>query len=336
MSILETEIKMAEDELELAIGQYVAVSEQMREMIDESLKLPLELKRRRLARRSQEMEAKLNELKSRLPTRYPSFSAGLPAISKTAPDTKQSRTALLVGIDHYRHYPDLGVCANDAIAVGNALRLGDYQSVDLITDHDDGEIENNTLVKGLNEAAARETDLLLFYFSGHGNTVAGESYLVMPKSDKNNLAKTGVPLSEIKRIFQKSRARSKVIVIDSCHAGADFVIKGEEPPSMPLEYIEHLYLDAKGWAVMASCERSQKSYVWIENKRSVFTHFLLEALSGQADYQKLGFVSILNAYSYILPRVREWTKLKNFRMQTPTLSTETAGDIVLTTCNRQG
>ncbi len=331
MSILEIQRQMAQEECNLIIKQYVAVSEQLRGMIDEALKVTLEFKRQQLAQQAREKEAYLADLKAQLAS-PPTSDVEKKAKSAGDFPAGQSRRAILIGIDNYDDYPPLNVCAKDAAAIRIALCQGGYENdhVRIMTDQSAKTLGRDMIVDTLKDAAGEaKTDLLLFYFSGHGDSENGESFLVMPGTKATAPAESGIPLSAISQILQGSTARSKVIIIDACHAGADFSAKGKSQPSTPLKYIRHLYHEAKGWVVIASCEQDQLSYVWIEQERSVFTHFFLEALSGEADFQNLGFVSALNAYSYIQPRVKEWTELKKYPPQTPTMSAVTAGDIAL-------
>ncbi len=70
------------------------------------------------------------------------------------------------------------------------------------------------------------------------------------------------------------------------------------------------------------------SYEWRENERSAFTHFLLEALEGQADRDEKGFVTVQDANRHVANGVKLWASRRNLS-QTPTLQYTVAGDIVL-------
>jgi uncharacterized caspase-like protein len=81
-------------------------------------------------------------------------------------------------------------------------------------------------------------------------------------------------------------------------------------------------------AVLASCKQGQQSWEWPEEGRSVFTHFLLEALSGKADFDGKGFVTVSDASRYVTDCVKAWA-VDHGVPQTPTLQYTVAGDIVL-------
>ncbi len=81
-------------------------------------------------------------------------------------------------------------------------------------------------------------------------------------------------------------------------------------------------------AVLASCKENQQSWEWLEQRRSVFTYYLLEALSGKADLDKKNFVTVSDASRYVTDSVKMWAAEKGVP-QTPTLQYTVAGDIVL-------
>ena len=129
--------------------------------------------------------------------------------------------------------------------------------------------------------------------------------------------------------MQEAPARAKVMVLDACHSGANIGGKGSQP--MTPEFIHRVFDQAAGMAILASCTQGQLSREWHEKQRGVFTHYLLEALSGNADWDQKGFVTVQDANRYVLDRVRLWASQRNLS-QTPTLHYEVAGDIILTRC----
>ncbi len=82
-------------------------------------------------------------------------------------------------------------------------------------------------------------------------------------------------------------------------------------------------------AVLASCKQGQKSWEWPAQGCSVFTYYLLEALAGQADFDKKGFVTVSDASRYVTDGVKRWAAQQAVP-QTPTLQYTVVGDIVLT------
>lgn len=244
-----------------------------------------------------------------------------------------NRWALLVGIDHYDdklNYPQLDVCMNDIKATRDQLIAGgvDPDRIHLLTEDATGRPTRARILTALQTIAnaADEKDLLFFYFSGHGDEHGGESYLITCDSHKSVLADTAVPITRVKEIMEQASAQAKVIVLDACHVGARLGKKGV--PAMSTEFLRRVFEEAEGLAILSSCKQEEFSYPWPERELSVFTHFLLEALEGQADRDRKGFVTVQDVHRHVTNGVKLWAS-KNNVSQTPTLKYEVAGDIML-------
>jgi hypothetical protein len=241
--------------------------------------------------------------------------------------------AVLVGVNEYEdgaNYGQLHVCVKDVEAIRDQLVANDFDParIRLLTDEtSELPTRDNILVALKAVADATEPDdLLLFYYSGHGDEVSGESYLVARNGRRLVLSDTAVRLSRVKEIVEDAPARAKVIILDACHSGAD--IGGKGPRPMTAEFIRRVFEEAEGLAVLASCKQGQLSYEWRENERSVFTHYLLEGLSGAADRDEKGFVTVQDASRHVTNGVKLWASQRNVG-QTPTLQYAVAGDIIL-------
>jgi len=244
-----------------------------------------------------------------------------------------NRWAVLVGVNEYQdkvNYGRLQVCVKDVAAIRERLVTGGFDParIRLLTDHTtELPARANILVALKAVADATEPDdLLLFYYSGHGEEAGGESYLVARDGRRLVLGDTAVPVSRVKAIMEQAPARAKVIILDACHSGAD--IGGKGPKPMSAGFIRRVFEQAEGLAILASCRQRQLSYEWRARERSVFTHFLLEALAGEADRDEKGFVTVQDASRHVVNGVRLWASQNN-ASQTPTLQYTVAGDIVL-------
>lgn len=248
------------------------------------------------------------------------------------------RWAVLIGVNEYEdksNYGQLHVCTKDADAIREQLITGGFDPTRIrqLTDQTlELPTRDNILVALKAVADATESDdLLLFYYSGHGDEDGDESYLVARNGRLLVLRDTAVPVSRVREIMEQSPARAKVMVLDACHSGANIGQKG--PKRMSAEFIRRVFEQAAGLAILASCKQGQLSYEWRAQERSVFTHFFLEALKGEADQDEKGFVTIQDANRHVTNGVKLWASQKNVA-QTPTLQYTVAGDIILTTYNR--
>jgi predicted DNA-binding protein len=245
-----------------------------------------------------------------------------------------NRWAVLIGVNEYEdkaNYGQLHVCVKDVEAIRERLTAGGFAPgrIRLLTDHT-AELPTRANILTALKAVADATepdDLLLVYYSGHGDEAGGESYLVGRDGRRLVLGDTAVSVSRVKVIIEEAPARAKVIMLDACHSGAE--IGGKGPKPMSEEFIRRVFEQAEGLAILASCKQGQLSYEWRENERSVFTHFLLEALAGRADLDEKGFVTVQDANRHVANGVKLWASQRNVS-QTPTLRYTVAGDIILT------
>lgn len=243
------------------------------------------------------------------------------------------RWALLVGVNDYLDaaISNLKVCAGDVRAVYELLITSDYEPDHIRLLLAPGEITYQPtraeILSALTSIAqtADENDFLLFYFSGHGIAQDGEAFLLPSDARYAALTDTGVSLARVKEIIQDSPARAKVIILDACHSGAQI---GKAPTGMTEEFMRHVFSEAEGLAILSSCTHKQVSWEWPEKDQSVFTHYLLRGLGGEADFQDNGFVTVSDINQYVTDKVKAWA-LQHNRVQVPTLNYTVAGDIVL-------
>jgi hypothetical protein len=242
--------------------------------------------------------------------------------------------AVLVGINTYedtQHFRPLQVCVKDVEATREQLIIGGFDParVRLLTDSTDEKPTRANILAALKSAAdaTEPNDVLVFYYSGHGDEAAGESYLVAQDGRQVVLGDTAIPVTRVKEIMSAAPSRAKVILLDACHSGADIGEKGSKP--MTKKFIERVFEQATGMAILASCTQGQFSYEWRAQERSVFTHYLLEALKGEADRDEKGFVTVQDASHHVTAGVKLWASQHDAN-QTPTLQYAVVGDIILT------
>src|SRR5258708_37765800 len=84
------------------------------------------------------------------------------------------RKALIVGIDHYEHQRPLSGCASDAHAVNSILERHADGTTNFVTPRlltatvSANTVEKAELKDAVRELFAGDSDIALFYFSGHG------------------------------------------------------------------------------------------------------------------------------------------------------------------------
>ncbi|MEP7339956.1 MAG: caspase family protein [Acidobacteriota bacterium] len=250
-------------------------------------------------------------------------------------DQKGEMWAFLVGVNQYEdwyNFPKLDYCADDAEALAKTLLTCGFveERIKLLTDKADGPPTRAKIEMGFAAFASsnkiKSGDLLLFYYSGHGAADDENTYLVSHSGYSNNLAKYAVKLSDILDLMRQSKATKKVIILDACKSGADVTTKGA--PLMSERFIANVYDNSAGIVIFASCRKGERSYLDAAKKRSVFTHYLLEALQRREDLNEGKFLTLNDVYTQVLDNVVEWAK-GNHTNQTPTRWNETVGEFIL-------
>ena len=170
-------------------------------------------------------------------------------------------------------------------------------------------------------------DLLVLYFSGHGvRDEFGSLYLAFSNTIRSRLLSTAIKADYIREAMDHSRSRRQVLVLDCCNSGAfPQGTKAEVGGSMGMMNAFQGY----GRYVLTASDATQ--FAWEGDKviggtqNSLFTHFLVKGLEGEADRDSDGKITIDDLYDYAFEEISRATP-----MQTPTKSaSKQEGDIVL-------
>ncbi|GAB2749841.1 hypothetical protein GCM10010442_80660 [Kitasatospora kifunensis] len=125
----------------------------------------------------------------------------------------------------------------------------------------------------LMQAAAEAEDLLLFYYSGHGllGPRRRELYLSLAGTRPDRLAFTALPFEAVRDACLGSRARSRVVILDSCFSGraigetlADDAVLGQ--------------LDVAGTYTLTSAPANRTAAIMPGEQHTAFTERLLHLL----------------------------------------------------------
>ncbi len=135
------------------------------------------------------------------------------------------RKALVVGIDHYAHISGLHGCVNDALSVKAVLeRHGDgrvnFGVATLTATGTSSSISRGDLKDRIDELFRDDSDIALLYFAGHGHIEATGGYICASDCKRGD---DGVSLGEVLALANGSKAKNKVIVLDSCFSVFTFL-----------------------------------------------------------------------------------------------------------------
>jgi hypothetical protein len=129
-----------------------------------------------------------------------------------------------IGISRYaNHAFDLQLAAKDAQDIGAALG----QTPELFTNTHrlvlvDSDSTRSGIKAGVRKlfSTAKEEDAIVLFLAGHGMLSANGRYYFLPfDGDPDRLAATALSFDELLNLVTDTRARMRLLIIDSCHAG---------------------------------------------------------------------------------------------------------------------
>src|SRR5215216_1492266 len=170
-------------------------------------------------------------------------------------------------------------------------------------------------------------DLLVLFFSGHGvRDEVGSLYLAVKNTIRSRLRSTAIKSDYIREVMDQSRSRRQVLILDCCNSGAFAQgTKAEIGGTMGMVSAFQGY----GRYVLTASDATQ--FAWEGNKvigetqNSLFTHFLVKGLEGEADNDGDGKITVDELYDYAFEQIVSLTP-----KQKPNKSaTKQEGDIVL-------
>jgi formylglycine-generating enzyme len=226
-----------------------------------------------------------------------------------AAEPEGNRWALLIGVDKCKALGELKVCAADARGLKRVLTQVGYRAdhINLLVD-DTTELESWPTLAGTRRGITRlaqvaeKGDTILLFFSGHGVMRGKEGFIVPSDGDPNQ----AIALAWVRAELDKSKATRKVLILDTCHAGAAKGVTGIAPDAAA----------ATGIFMLLSSDKDQVSWPDNDFGHGVFTRYLIEGLSGKAADadRNVTFAQLAN---YVHKGVRAWTFTNRKELQTP-------------------
>ena len=217
------------------------------------------------------------------------------------------RKALVVGINYYEHGSPLYGCVDDAHAMKAVLETHADGSVNfdvkLLTGTGPTDLVTRSQLKdSITELFATDDDITLFYFAGHGHIESVGGYLLASNASRGD---EGVSLAEICTLANKSKARNKIIVLDSCHSG----IAGSTPIAAETAEL------TEGVTILTASTKDQ--YANEDSYGGVFTRLLVDALSGSAA-NLVGEVTPGSVYAHVDKSLGQWSQRPLFKTNVKT------------------
>ncbi len=216
------------------------------------------------------------------------------------------RWALLVGVNDYAELDDLKYCGRDMQALAENLKGAGFPEDQIFLLHNEAKDAKNLPVKlniekqlELVLSLANEDDLVLVAFSGHGMYAEGVTYLCPAEARAGDPKGSMVSLDFVYEKLEKCPATLKLLVADACRNDPrPQGRKTSEPKGDATQLAKQFERPPAGVLVLASCDAGQVSWEDQELEHGVFTHYLLKGLSGEADGNNNGRVSLGELFEY--------------------------------------
>ena len=180
---------------------------------------------------------------------------------------------------------------------------------------------------------------VMIFFAGHGgqeqdkcDSIAGkQAYYFLPwDADPDDLASTCLSQSDFEKLIRTLKAQRLVLFLDACHS-TGVAKPGARDLVMVAAPKYERFAEGEGRVVIAAAKPEQRSWEDEKFQHGIFTYHLLEALSGKADTNGDGYVSIQEVVTYLQREVPRTAKLLGKEPQDPTMICESlTRDIVLT------
>lgn len=244
--------------------------------------------------------------------------------------------AVVVGVSEYAdsQIPSLRYAAADARAFHDWLVSPDggryaQARVRLLLDREATAARmKDALYNWLRQAI--EEDVVIIYFAGHGSPDSPDTpqnlYLLPHDTKYESIAATGFPMWDIETALRRFiRAKRVVVIADACHSGgvgASFDMARRGAADLNVNRIsaslQSLTSIGTGIAVLSASDDTQLSAESAKfgGGHGVFTHYLLQGLAGQADYNVDRRVTL----GELIPYLSEHVRRETHNAQSPTVA----------------
>lgn len=205
------------------------------------------------------------------------------------------KRALLIGIDHYENFGDLGGCVNDVNSLEPLLSRHEDESPNFEAQKctsDTGGVTRDELLSALDELLAGGAEVAVLYFAGHGDDVANDVILVCEDGTNNT---PGIAFSEVLTRVQNSPVGEVIVILDCCFAGVAGAIPQLGTSAAALRPGVSILMASRGDQTAAETEQG----------RGLFSTYLCGALEGGAADVR-GLITLAGLYSYLHESFGAW------------------------------
>lgn len=220
------------------------------------------------------------------------------------------RKALIVGIDFYESISLLSGCVQDASSVEAVLTRHADGTVNfpapqiLTASSPDTAVSRTELKEAVRQLFEDDAEIALLYFAGHGYVESTGGYLCTSDAASGD---DGLPLNDVMTLANRSAAKNKVIILDSCHSGA----AGSKLITPKVSEL------ADGMTVLTASTTDQSAFETPGGGGGVFTNLLVDALHGAAA-NLVGDITPGSIYAHVDQSLGPWKQRPVFKTNVKT------------------
>ena len=205
---------------------------------------------------------------------------------------------LSVGISDYRYISDLQKTENDAREFSELYMTHTKNVTPLLG----SQATHENILSSLRScfAKAGADDIVVFFFSGHGDKGGLCAYDTKGRS-------TLVTYAEVQKAIGSCKAANKQLFIDACYSGG---LRDGKKTARPATTARPPLSDTQGIMLFLSSRTGETSQEnrWADN--GFFTQYLIKGLKGAADTDSDRIITAKEIFTYVSAKVSERTRKK--------------------------
>lgn len=225
-----------------------------------------------------------------------------PLVSSKSRSRTGRERALVIGISDYPPpIPKLPAVANDVREIAQILSSdrGEFPAQN-VSHLMDGEAIRDKVIESLKFTFqnVQPDDSVFVYMAGHGAVVKDEYFFVAFDTEAERLNATGIPLTQIRGLFEQCPSQRVFLWLDFCHCGGILARDLQGSPDDRAVIARTLkVVQGTGKLILAACSPEQSAWESNEVGHGLFTDALLRGLKGEAAYA--GEVTVNSLFDYI-------------------------------------
>jgi len=184
--------------------------------------------------------------------------------------------------------------------------LTEYRTTDESWDKDLSKINEKTVV---------------VYMALHGGSDREGAYLLPADSNGRSADKNRLRMEQVlDRLSKIDNSKNKVLILDATQISADWPLGIlDNGFARELNKLESKIAGIPNLVVLSASDEDQRSWVSEEWRQTVFGHFVIEGLKGEAGESRGGRINALNLYNYVQKKVTNWVRSNRNALQQPVL-----------------